>query len=166
MRFRAVFLAVLFFAPGLSTSSFAQTISGFIRDTDGHPVIGAVEILDSSGDLAGHYWMDPGGNFQSDPLADGTYYAVTLDTTGMLDEAWNNIPCENRLCDVLASTPITVSSSGESNIFFVLEPITSGGHISGQVLDGSDVPLRDILVQIRNSNGEFLAEYWTDPAGN
>ena len=101
-------------------------------------------------------WTDHDGNFESEELPDGTYFAATVSTDGMLDEAWNDVLCINQLCDLTqVGTPIMINGGDVDDLHFVLEPITSGGHISGQVR-GPDGPLANVWMDIRNINGEYL----------
>jgi len=70
------------------------TISGSILDSGGSPLAGAMRLYDPFGNHMGDFGVDEGGNYQSRPLADGTYFAITINTHEMLDEAWDDIPCE------------------------------------------------------------------------
>ena len=140
-------------------------LHGSIRDPDGHPVGGAVRLFNVHGWPMYEMWTDPEGNFESDMLADGSYYAATVFTNGVLDEAWNNVPCINQLCDLTQdATPIIVDGGDVSGLDFVLEPITSGGHIGGQVR-GPDGPLANVWMDIRNMNGDHLFGLHTDADG-
>ena len=153
----------------LDAESYDYEISGWVRDALGHPVGGMVRLFNAAGgpmqDM-GTYWEEgEGGLFRSQPLAAGTYYAVTVHTDGMLDEAWDDVPCANQVCDpVMDGTPITVPSAGNDALHFVLDPITVGGHIGGRLL-GPDGPVGDSWVEIRNANGEHLAGVVTNPEG-
>jgi hypothetical protein len=166
MRFRVSLLIGLFFAITLCDPAFSQVISGSILDGGGQPVGGRIRLYDAVGNNAGRYWVDESGNFETGPLADGTYFAITDRTHEVLDEAWQNIPCENRFCDVTASTPIVISGGNATGIDFILDPILSGGHISGHVQDGSSNPMTELNISIRNSNGQFLDNFPVDPDGN
>ena len=59
-----------------------------------------------------------------------------------------------------------ISGADRSGINFVLDPILSGGRISGQVKDSAEIPLPDVLVVFKNMDGFFLFELWTDAGGN
>src|SRR5210317_939033 len=109
MCFRALVLTCLFLFSAFSNAALAQSISGSIRDSGDNPIGGAVWLFDSVGAMVGEFWTDHLGNFQTQPLDNGTYYIFTIHTGDMLDEAWHNISCENRVCDITASTPITIS---------------------------------------------------------
>ena len=142
------------------------TISGSILDNGDSPIGGAIRLFDPFANPVGDFWTDHLGNFHTRPLADGTYFAITINTHEMLDEAWDDIPCENMVCDIPSSTPIVISGADRSGIDFVLDPILAGGHISGQVKDFSDTPLPNIQVVFKNSDGEFLFDLFTDSDGN
>jgi len=166
MSFRALVLTGLISIIAISNPAFAQSISGSIRDSGDNPIGGAVWLFNSDGDHRGEFWTDHLGNFQTLPLDNGNYFIFTIHTGDMLDEAWDGIPCENRICDVTASTPIEISGVDRSDIDFVLEPILSGGRISGHVQDDSNTPVPEIGVVIRNSKGEHIFQLPTDPSGD
>ena len=125
-----------------------------------------MQLFDPFGNFVTQAQEDILFNFQTEPLADGTYFAVTVNTIGMLDEAWDNIPCKNLVCDIPASTPIVIAGADRTGIDFVLDPIQGGGHISGHLEDGSAISLAFTHVEIRNSNGEVLTGLTTDLDGN
>jgi acetyltransferase-like isoleucine patch superfamily enzyme len=148
----------------LDPESDEYEISGWVRDALGHPVGGMVRLHNVLGWPISETWTDHEGRFWSEPLAAGTYYATTMHT-GMLDEAWNDVPCVNQVCDpVKDGTPITVPSAGNDALHFVLDPITAGGHIGGRLL-GPDGPVGDSRVEIRNANGEHLTGVVTNSEG-
>ena len=60
--------------------------------------------------------------------------------------------------------PIIVDGGDVSGLDFVLEPITLGGHIGGQVR-GPDGPLANVPIEIRNANGDHLFGLPTDSDG-
>ncbi|MFC1797221.1 collagen binding domain-containing protein, partial [Pseudomonadota bacterium] len=142
------------------------TISGTVLDNNSNPLGGAVRLFDPMGNYMGEFWFDEFGNYQTNPVANGTYFVVTIHTGDMLDEAWDNIPCENMTCDIPASTPIVVDGANRTGIDFMLGPIVQGGRISGHVGDGSDSPLPPVMVVIKNHKGEHVFETFTDPNGN
>jgi hypothetical protein len=150
----------------LTAISADWTISGTVMDNKSNPLGGVVRLFDPLGNYLGEYELDEFGFFQTDPVANGTYFAVTVHTGDMLDEAWDSIPCENLTCDIPASTPIVVDGANRSGIDFMLEPITQGGRIRGQVRDGTQTPLPAVMVEIKNSLGEYISETLTDPDGN
>ncbi|MBT8039426.1 MAG: hypothetical protein HKO85_11200 [Xanthomonadales bacterium] len=140
-------------------------ISGWIRDMRDQPVGGMVRLFNVLGWHVQDLWTHEAGRFRSQPLANGTYYAVTMHTDRMLDEAWKDVPCVNQMCDPMTDgTPIVVAGGDVTDLNFVLEPITAGGHIGGQVR-GPDGPVAHTWVEIRNANGEHLTGATTDASG-
>jgi len=166
MCFRALVLTSLISIIAISNPAFAQSISGSIRDSGDNPLGGAAGLFDASGHMHGEFWTDHIGNFQTHPLANGTYFIVTMNTIDMLDKAWDDIPCDNLSCDITASTPIEISGTDRSGIDFVLEPILSGGRISGHVQDDSNTPVPALTMIVRNSKGEQIFAIPTDPSGD
>ena len=153
----------------LEPESYDYAISGWVRDAKNRPVGGMVRLFNAAGgpmqDMRTYGEDGEEGLFSSQALAAGTYYAVTMHTRGMLDEAWNDVPCVNQVCDpVTDGTPITVPSEDNDSLHFVLDPITEGGHIGGRLL-GPDGPVADSWVEIRNANGEHLAGVVANPEG-
>jgi 5-hydroxyisourate hydrolase-like protein (transthyretin family) len=149
----------------LAPPSYDWTISGSILGPGGVPVGGGARLFDPFGQAMGEFWTDHEGRFQSWPLANGVYYLATIYTVDVLDEAWENFPCVNQVCDVTAATPIIIDNGDEAGIDFLLDAITGGGHISGTVTDGSDTPLAGVYIEIRNALGEYLYDINTDQAG-
>jgi acetyltransferase-like isoleucine patch superfamily enzyme len=140
-------------------------LSGWVRDGAGNPVGGGVRLYNPLGWHLDVLWTDHLGNFESGPLADGTYYASTIHTHEVLDEAWANAPCVNQLCDVVAvGTPIVIDGGDVSGLNFVLDPITSGGHIGGEIR-GPDGPLAYAGLEVLNANGHHLFGLNTDADG-
>ena len=140
-------------------------IRGSLRNEGGQPIPGGVRLYHQQGWPLFDMWPDGEGNFESHLLPDGTYYAVTVFTEGVFDEAWDDIPCVNRMCDLTqVGSEIIVSGGDFDGLHFVLSPITSGGHISGLV-SGPDGPLANAGVDVFNANGEHLGGRGTDVEG-
>jgi len=78
-------------------------ISGSVLDSVGQSPGGVVPLFYPNGAFAAELPLDGAGNFQSHPLLDGTYFMVTFGTSEMLDEAWDDVPCENLSCDITGS---------------------------------------------------------------
>ena len=161
--------------PGIDFTLIPQnaigTIFGSILDSAGQPGPGGiVRMYDPSGNHVDDFGVDGNGNFETQPLPDGTYFAFTKFTYGVIDDRWDGIdgsPCLNQLCDVLAGTPIVISGGlNVTDIDFILDPITSGGRISGHAQDDGGNPLENLTIAFFNSNGEYVGEVRTDPAGN
>ena len=143
-------------------------ISGTITDSDTSAPLEnvAVEIFNSSGNFITAGFTDSSGFYTSpDVLASGTYYAFTINSSGYLDELYNDIDCSLLNCDPTTGTPISVTD-GETTtgIDFALAP---GGRISGTITDAStSAPLVSVSVQIFDSNGFQVSDGFTDSKGN
>jgi hypothetical protein len=88
-------------------------IQGFVADAgSGAPLLGmTVSIHDAGGVLVGAVTSGSHGEFATDGLANGTYYALAEDNTGAgyASELYDNTPCDG--CDVTTGTPIVISST-------------------------------------------------------
>ncbi len=147
------------------------TISGSILDNSGQATPGgAVQIFSSSGDWREDFWVDENGHFETHPLSAGTYYAVTRHADNFIEDRWDDSAgeqCPNHLCDIYGGWPIVISEGANvTGIDFKLDPITSGGFISGHVEDISQIPLVNLRIIIFNRNGEYFHEIRTDLNGD
>ncbi|WP_191621140.1 carboxypeptidase regulatory-like domain-containing protein [Marinihelvus fidelis] len=152
------------------TARDLSTVSGSITDPEGNPAGGAVAFMDPAGNNYADAWTDGDGNFSIE-LQDGTYWAVTRYTYGVIDDAWDGIDgaaCVNLTCDIMAvGTPIVVSGGAPVNgIDFVLDPIPGGGYrLAGSVFAGGQ-PAAETTVIILNSEGSYLGEVRADSNGD
>ena len=109
-------------------------------------------------DAAGYYTSDTG-------LLAGTYFVRTYNSSGYVDELYNDIPCAS--CTVTNGTPITVTlGETRSGIDFAL---ALGGRISGTVTDTASPtpnPLPGVSVSVHDSQGRNVASGRTDGAGH
>ena len=147
------------------------TISGHIFDGNGNPGPGgAVRLFDSSGEHYGDFWVDGDGYFETYPFGSGTYFAVTRYTQNVIDDRWDGFdgePCPNQTCDILAGTPIVVDNGvAVADINFWLDPITSGGTISGHLQDESANPLGNVIVVLWSRDGVLLHDIRTNQFGD
>ena len=128
-------------------------IGGRIVDEEGNPVanrIGpaGVWIFDVTGNPVGFARTDAAGYFLSEGgYAAGTYYALTFNKAGLLDEAWDGQPCALDQCDVTTTTPIALSGTSDVlDLNFVLQP---GGAIRATVTNastGESVPQARVMI--------------------
>jgi len=143
----------------LTEQSWDWTISGHITTTgSGAEQGGAVRLFDAAGDHMGDFWIDENGYWESDQLPNGVYFAQTVHTEGVMDEIWDwatGTACPNQTCDPLTGGGITLDGGNITDFDFELDP-TSGGTISGIVVDESDNPLEYVQIQLFNSNGQHL----------
>jgi uncharacterized surface anchored protein len=140
-------------------------IQGTVTAAGGAPLAGVtVLFLDPNDqlfftkgvtDASGHYISEGG-------TATGNVFAITSNTLGYQDEAYDNIKC--LFCNLtVVGTPIPVTLGGTATADFALDP---GGRISGTVRDGSSNPLAGVFVRFFGSTGNELAESTTDASGN
>ncbi len=133
------------------------TVSGTVRDANLVPLANVeLKITDALGDQVEFAITDVSGNFTSGGLLTGTYYVITENAYGLVDEVWNNIPCLNANCDPTRGAPIAVTLGADTGgIDFVLQP---GGAITGTITNGATgLPIPDnVFVQIFDPSGTFI----------
>ncbi len=142
-------------------------ISGTVTDSaTSAPIANVnVQIFNSTGSFFESGFTNSAGNYISNSgLPAGNYFALTGNSSGYIDELYNNITCFFN-CNVTTGTPIVVTvGATTSGINFALAP---GGRISGTVTNAANsAPLANVGVQIFNSSGQQVASPTTDSAGN
>ncbi len=148
-------------------SSFNRgRISGSVIDLVAElPVEGIrVKIVDTSGVPVSEEYTGADGSYTSTLLAPGSYFAVTSNTLGYIDELYSRTSCNPR-CDPTSGTPITVTAGATTiGISFVLE---QGGTISGLVTDAATgQPSPGVYVDFYDSGGSWVSTSWaTDLTG-
>jgi hypothetical protein len=127
-------------------------ISGTVTDSATAAPIANINvfIFNSSGAFQTSTISDASGNYLSNGLPSGSYFASTSNSLGYVNELYNNIPCVG--CAVTSGTPISVTSpSTTSGINFAL---AIGGTISGNVTDaGTSAPIAGVGVRIFDNSG-------------
>lgn len=140
-------------------------ISGTVTDDSTHVGIdtGYVRLYDASDTSIRTLYPDSSGDYSTDGLPAGTYYARTESFEGYYDELYNNIPCPSA-CTVTDGTPIIVTGgSTTAGIDFAL---ARGGAISGTVTDGSThLGLDTGYVDIYNDSGGWVTRGYSDSSG-
>jgi len=134
------------------------TISGSV--TSGMTALAGVfvDFFDPSGNWLCNAITDDGGDYISQALPAGTYYARSWNELGYLNELYDNIPCPN-WCEPPDGTAI-VAAAGDSmtDIDFNLD---LGGLVSGTVVeDPSEAPIEGIFVDIFDMDGNHVS--WGD----
>jgi hypothetical protein len=115
----------------------------------------SIYVYDQSGSLAAWGWTNAAGEYQNDKgLISGTYFVRTGNTSGYIDELWENMPCL-ATCWPPGGTPITVTTpSTTPDIDFTLE---AGGTLSGILVDqATAAPIPDSSVHVFHSSGNFV----------
>ena len=142
------------------------TITGTVTNAaGGAPIQNAnVDIYNSSGLFVGGSNTNVLGNYTSTGLPTGTYYALTFNSQGFVDELYNNITCPVFSCSFTAGTPISVTAgAATSHINFAL---TTGGAISGTVTNATTSAVASgVTVEAYSSTGAFVGSTATNGAG-
>lgn len=149
------------------------TISGTATDTFNNPLpTGTAVLYDATGaeittgPVANGIWEFSG-------LANGTYYVLIRNSSGLIDQLWSNVPCPAGACNIVATgTPIVLAGtepaksggkSGPANIDLRLPP---GQTISGTVRDATtSEPIPDVTVSFFNSAGVEVGQATTNALG-
>jgi hypothetical protein len=149
------------------------TISGTATDTFSNPLptgtatlYSALGVEITTGPVANGLWEFSG-------LANGTYYVLIRNSSGLIDQLFANIPCPAGACNIAATgTPIVLSGaaaptvggkSGPANINLQLPP---GQTISGTVTDAtSSQPIAGVTVHFFNAAGVEVGQATTNALG-
>jgi Carboxypeptidase regulatory-like domain len=142
-------------------------ISGTVTDAGTSlPLAGVlVYVYNSSGSQVTNGYTNSSGVYTSySGLSSGTYYAVTWNSLGYVDELYNNISCPGGACTVTSGTAISVTvGATTTGIDFSL---AAGGRISGTVTDAATtLPLDNLQVRVYNSSGTQVTSGYTDSSG-
>ncbi|MGB5162492.1 MAG: hypothetical protein WBP10_17220 [Thermoanaerobaculia bacterium] len=141
-------------------------ISGTVTDDSTHVGIdtGYVRLYDASGTSIRALYPDSSGDYSTDGLPAGTYYARTESFEGYFDELYDNIPCPDS-CTVTDGTPIAVT--GGATTTGIDFDLARGGAISGTVTDASTHLGLDFgRVNIYESDGDWVTRGYPDASGN
>jgi hypothetical protein len=151
-------------------------IAGVVTSSgDGAPIDRVrIDIYDAGGGWTTSATPGTDGAYVTDAgLSPGTYFAVTDNWWGHIDELYDDIPCFSG-CSPVDGTPIVVGAGTTSGIDFALDP---GGWITGVITDGATgLPIEDAGVEVYTEDGRrvmtALADsngvYWASglPTGN
>jgi hypothetical protein len=155
-------------AAGVTTSgvdfalSQGGAIAGRVRSaaTGGGVPNAYVRIFGSAGVEVASDYADAAGNYQVSSLHPGTYYAVSQNDQGLIDELYDDLPCPALSCSATSGTPIVVvAGATTSGVDFAL---ARGGSIAGSITSAaSGAPLRGIYVGVYASSGNHVG--WSSP---
>jgi 5-hydroxyisourate hydrolase-like protein (transthyretin family) len=123
-----------------------------------------VTIYNGAGQGVAVGTTDASGNYLTpEGVLSGTYYALTSNSLGYLNQLYNGIQCVN--CVVTSGTPIQVTTGvTTAGINFAL---STGGRISGRITDASTgLGITNASVNVYDSAGNFVTSGGTDGAGN
>jgi hypothetical protein len=141
-------------------------VSGNLRDAvTSAPLVGLwVYVGTASGGYLTSGYTDGAGNYVTqDGLPSGTYYAMTDNRGGYINEVYDNIPCAG--CDTGVGAPIAVTAPGTTaGVSFDLR---AGGRISGRITDAATAaPLSGVGISVYNAAGTNVSWATSDAYGN
>lgn len=165
----------------LSTSSLTgidfalvpgNTISGTAGDSFNNPLPSGVAILLSATGVEVASTTISNGIWEFNGVANGTYYVLIRNSSGLVDQLYANVPCPGGACNITAlGTPIVLTGteaqkvvlSGPSNINLRLP---TGQTIAGTVRDATTLaPLNNVTVYLYNNAGAVVGQAVTDGLG-
>lgn len=107
---------------------------------------------------------DSNGNYVVDGLATGSYIARTYNSSGYIDEVFDNVICEGVTCTPDGATLIQVVGGKLTPISFALD---LGGDIRGKVTDvDTGNPIEGVEVHIHDLSNRHISIGFTDVNGN
>jgi len=153
----------------VTNTSFALETGGTITGTvtaagSGALISGTTIYISSTGGWATTATTDASGHYSRAGLPAGTYYVKTLNSTGYLNELYDNIQCEYGNCVMTSGTPVAVTAGAtRAGVDFAL---AVGGTISGTVTaEGTGLPLANVRVWTSNSAGSTAGYATTNASG-
>jgi hypothetical protein len=125
-----------------------------------------VNIFDATGAVVASSSTVGGAYSTLTGLPSGTYYVVTADLLGKLDELYDNIPCPAGVsCDPTSGTGVQVTSPNITS--GVNLDLVAGGNIAGNITDDdTTLPIESIFVGIHNDAGLLVTFGATDASGD
>ena len=153
---------------GILTPAATGSITGTITDAATLAPLQNIEVrvYDSGANQVAVTFTNSLG-FYGTPniLATGTYYAVTVNSSGYIDELYNNTNCILLNCNPTTGTPINVTNGAVTpGIDFAL---AKGARVSGTVTDAAtSLPLANVAVFISSATGQGVSTAFTDSSGN
>ena len=146
------------------------TISGTAADLFNNPLpSGDAVLLDVNGiGLMTHVIAN--GLFEFNGLANGSYYVLIRNNSGLIDLLFPNIPCPAGACNIVAlGTPIVLSGATHHQQLTAVANIDlrlpAGRAIAGKVTR-SGVPLGGVRVSIFDASGAVVAFGTSDALGD
>jgi 5-hydroxyisourate hydrolase-like protein (transthyretin family) len=152
---------------GWGVRAEAQTITGTVTDAaTGVPLSGAyVYVFDASNNYVMTQTTNASGVYSATVSSAGTYYLVTWNNLGYVDELYNNFPCSNIDCyPYNLGTGVVVTAGGTtSGVNFAL---AVGGNITGAVWDAATgAPLSGVSVNVYSATGSSMGGGSTNASG-
>ncbi len=147
------------------TISPQGSFGGRITDASTDSGIAGVQVLTYTKDaeFVKTVVTDSNGNYVIDGLATGSYIARTYNSSGYIDELFENVICEGFGCTPDGATLISVSGGVFTQISFALD---LGGDVRGTVTDvDTGSPLEGIEVHIHDLSNRHISIGSTDTNG-
>jgi hypothetical protein len=147
------------------------TISGTAADLFNNPLPSGNAVLFDSNGIEITTTPVNAGLFEFNGLANGTYYVLIENSSGLIDLLYANVPCPAGACNITAlGTPITLSVRAPNQVASVSNidlRLPTGRQVSGRVRAGaSPAALADATVYIFNSTGVLVGEGVSDGLGD
>lgn len=145
------------------------TISGTAADLFNNPLpTGTAVLLDNNG-IQVMTAAIQNGLFEFNGLANGSYYVLIRNNSGLIDLLFPNVPCPAGACNITAlGTPIVLSAArsigggGAANIDLRLP---EGRSIAGRVTRSGSA-MSGVTISVYNSAGAVVATGVSDALGN
>ncbi|HEY7291229.1 MAG TPA: carboxypeptidase regulatory-like domain-containing protein [Vicinamibacterales bacterium] len=137
----------------------------------------SVQIFSSNGVNLGNVVTDVSGNYKTSGLPAGNYYLRTAtpgplfvptlnQTLAFVDQLYNGTTCVPACLNPTVGTPVAVTAGGPSNPASVNFALSTGGMISGSVIDAAtSVGVGPVGVQIFTAAGVLAKATATNTAG-
>jgi hypothetical protein len=140
-------------------------ISGNVSGPSGPMDSIELDLYDASGYYLAYTLTDGSGNYAFAGLGTGSYYVSTWNWTGLINEAWDNVPCPGSSPKSCGGTAISVTDGTVTpGINFVL---AAGGRISGKVkASATGAVIQSVEVDVYDSTGEWAGYGWTGADGS
>lgn len=143
------------------------TISGTAADLFNNPLpSGNADLLDSSGALV---LSNPivNGLFEFNGLANGSYYVLIRNNSGLIDLLFPSVPCPAGACNITAvGTPIVLGPGRSPNASANIDLRLPAGRSLGGKVTRSGQPLVGITVYVFDTSGAVVASGTTDALGD
>ncbi len=143
-------------------------ITGYLLDSvDNDSINGQIKLHNASGVLiASTYAAYSTGAFTIFVPDAGTYYLV-FDSNSHFKEVYDDVLCNNGVCDFNAATPVVIGVSDVINLGNIM--LDRYSQISGQITDMQTGQVPDYLDAVElldASSGQYMAQTYPDSNGN
>ncbi len=144
-------------------------IKGLVKDDKGNPLKDVtIELKDKDGKTVATTTTDNNGNYEFIGIEVGEYTIVESDPKGfesVSDEQSkdDDSATNSNTNDNIIPVTLTKAENDIDNIF--IDKLGDTGNISGTVVDEDGKPLKDVVVKLKDSNGEVIKETKTDKSG-